>query len=184
MVKIYTRSGDRGETGLFGGMRVRKTSLRIEAYGAVDELNALLGVIAAQFEDREMAGMIEKIQNELHTVCADLANADPQSAGPRVRAEHVQALEECCDELDAELPPLKKFILPGGAPVGALLHYARAVARRVERRVIALAEAEAINSQVVKYLNRLSDLLFLMARAVNHRAGVAETHPDYPTGSS
>ncbi len=182
-MKIYTRRGDKGETGLFGGRRVSKASLRIEAYGTVDELNALLGVAAVQVEDPKLKEWIERVQNDLHIVCADLANPDLKRDGPRISAPHVEGLENLCDQLDEKLPPLKRFILPGGTFAGGLLHFARTVARRAERRTVELAAHEEINPEVIKYLNRLSDLLFLMARLVNHQAGMPETHPHYSKGA-
>jgi cob(I)alamin adenosyltransferase len=180
-MKIYTRTGDEGETGLLGDKRVSKASPRIEAYGTVDELNAALGVVVSQLgDDAELKGMIEAIQNELHIACADLAAPDLSDGKiPRIQAEHVAQLEKLCDEIDAKLPPLEKFVLPGGTPAGALLHWARTVCRRAERRVVELASQEEINPEVVRYWNRLSDLLFLMARLANQRAGHPEVHPEY-----
>ncbi len=179
MVKIYTKTGDAGETGLWGGKRVSKASPRIEAYGTVDELNALLGVSETLLKQKSLQALIKKIQNGLHVICADLANPDLASAGPRIQAAHIQELEIDCDKLDEKLPELKKFILPGGSPGGASLHLARTVARRAERRVIELAGSERINPEVIRYLNRLSDLLFIMARAANQSDGAGEAHPDY-----
>jgi cob(I)alamin adenosyltransferase len=181
-MKIYTRTGDKGETGLLGGKRVSKASLRIEAYGTADELNAALGMVASQVQAAEIVVVIEKLQNELHIVCADLANPQLTSSGPRITSKHVEEVEKLCDQLDEKLPPLKQFILPGGTFAGALLHYARTVARRAERCTVELAAHEEINPEVVRYLNRLSDLLFLLARIVNQQAGVPETHPDYSQG--
>ena len=178
-MKIYTRTGDKGETGLFGGRRVSKASVRIDAYGTADELNAALGMAASQTGHPEMKAMLEKLQNELHIICADLANPDAKNPSPRITAAHVQALEKLCDQLDEKLPPLKQFILPSGTFPATLLHYARTVARRAERRTVELASQEEVNPETVKYLNRLSDLLFLMARAVNQQAGVPEIHPIY-----
>jgi len=180
-MKIYTRGGDRGETGLWGGERVSKSSARIEAYGAVDELNSALGVAASQLgEDDGLRAVIERIQNELHIICADLAAPDLSDEKiPRIGAGHVADLEKLCDKLDEELPELKRFILPGGSAAGAMLHWVRTVARRAERRVVRLAAQEEINPEVVRYLNRLSDLLFLMARLVNQQAGLPERHPHY-----
>lgn len=181
MVRIYTRAGDQGETGLSGGVRVSKASPRIEAYGAVDELNGLLGVVASRLASQEegTGSVIQRVQNRLHTICADLASPDPGGEVPRIGPKHVEALEALCDQFEERLPPLNRFILPGGSEVGALLHYARTVARRAERRTVALAAQVEINAEVVKYLNRLSDLLFLMARWANQRAGIQESHPDY-----
>jgi len=182
-LKIYTKTGDRGETGLLGSGRVSKASPRIEAYGTVDELNAVLGVAAAELEDDpEVREAIERIQNDLHTVCADLAAPDLDDARvPRIRAQHTEALERLCDRLEEELPPLTQFVLPGGTRAGAALHWARTVCRRAERRVVSLRESEKdrVNPEVVRYLNRLSDLLFLLARWANHRAGAEEKHPRY-----
>lgn len=178
-MKIYTKTGDHGKTGLIGGQRVGKNSRRIEAYGTADELNAALGVVAGLFGKDEFCKKVQKVQKDLHLVCADLANPDLASDTPRLAERHVQALEQLCDELDAELPPLIQFILPGGTVAGAQLHLARTVARRAERRVIELASREAINPVVVIYLNRLSDLLFLMARWVNQQQGQPEINPDY-----
>jgi cob(I)alamin adenosyltransferase len=180
-VKVYTRGGDRGETSLFGGQRVRKDELRVEAYGAVDELNAILGVAAAELEDRELLGLIETVQSTLFDLGGELAtpNVDEREAGgkgiPRVAQPQVEELEAWIDKLDEELEPLRNFVLPGGTRAAALLHYGRTVCRRAERRVVALAAGESIASVLVRYLNRLSDLLFTLARAVNRRAGVDET---------
>lgn len=178
-MKIYTKTGDRGQTGLIGGKRVSKASLRIESYGSVDEANSVLGVALNQLEKAPLYDKIRRIQNDLHRVCADLA--DPNFAGstPRVSAAHVAALEKECDELEAQLPPLTQFVLPGGTPAAAQLHWARTVARRAERRVVELAAHEEVNAFVIQYLNRLSDLLFLMARWANVQAGVPELHPEY-----
>jgi cob(I)alamin adenosyltransferase len=179
MVKIYTKTGDQGETGLWGGKRVSKASLRIEAYGTADELNSLLGVAKTKINSSTLNPWLEKIQNQLHVICADLANPDLTKEGPRIQASHTEELERACDDLDKKLPELKKFILPGGSEAGALLHFARTVTRRAERRVIELSRSESINLEVVRYLNRLSDLLFLMARTANHEAGIEEDHPRY-----
>lgn len=178
-MKIYTKTGDRGQTGLIGGKRVSKASLRIEAYGSVDEVNSALGVVLNQLEKLPLHEVIRHIQNDLHLLCADLA--DPNLAGntPRALRDHAAALEKECDALEARLPALTQFILPGGAPAAAQLHWARTVARRAERRVVELAAHEEVNPCVVQYLNRLSDLLFLMARWANVQAGVSELHPEY-----
>jgi len=177
-MKIYTKTGDKGDTGLIGGKRISKASLRIEAYGTVDELNACLGMVVSQLNQQGLL-KIQKLQSDLHLVGADLADPNLDSATPRVSESHVNALEAWCDELDITLPPLQQFILPGGSPASAQLHLARTVARRAERRVIELAVEDGINDAVVRYLNRLSDLLFIMARWINHREGQPETHPDY-----
>ena len=176
--KVYTRTGDSGETSLVGGARVSKASPRVEAYGDVDELNSLIGVARALGDDKEIDEALALIQNDLFTVGGDLAS--PQEiAVPRVAESFVTTLEELSDRFLKELEPLTEFILPGGCEAGATLHLARTVARRAERRVVALAEIEEINSETVVYLNRLSDLLFILARAVNRRAGVAEKMTDF-----
>jgi cob(I)alamin adenosyltransferase len=176
-MKIYTKTGDSGETSLFDKTRVSKADARVDAYGEVDELNACLGAARAAGVDDEIAGLIEWLQKDLFAVGARLA--DPSSRiAPRVEkaaigGEAVQRLEQAIDRLDETLPPLRRFILPGGSSSGALLHLARTVCRRAERRVIALG-GNAVDPVLIIYLNRLSDLLFVMARAVNHRAGVPE----------
>ncbi len=177
-MKIYTRTGDHGETGLFDGTRVSKADARVDAYGDVDEVNAAIGLARALGVDAEVASELEHLQRDLHAVGALLA--DPQKRiAPRVDKAHIHEariaeLEAMIDRFDAELPPLHRFILSGGSPAGAALHVARTMCRRAERRIVALGEA-AVDLEVITYINRLSDLLFTMARAVNHRAGVAET---------
>jgi cob(I)alamin adenosyltransferase len=181
-VKIYTRSGDGGETGLFGGPRVPKDDLRVEAYGAVDEANAFLGEArarAAAAADAELEAILAAAQDRLFTVGAELATppgAKARAALPPIDPRWAAELEEAIDRLEAELPPLREFVLPGGAPLGAALHVARAVCRRAERRVVALHRASPASPLVLAFLNRLSDFLFVAARAANHRAGV----PDVP----
>jgi cob(I)alamin adenosyltransferase len=171
--RIYTRGGDAGETSLGSGERVAKDDARIEAYGDVDELNALLGVALAR---GAAADPLERIQNDLFDVGADLAVplADTKRERLRVTAEQVAWLEERCDEANADLPMLRSFILPGGTETAALLHLARTVCRRAERRVVTLAGREEVNPQARAYLNRLSDLLFILARAANAQAGAEE----------
>ncbi len=178
-MKIYTRKGDEGKTKLFGGKSVSKSSLRIAAYGDVDELIAVLGVAAAEREAAEVNELLRKLQSDLHLVCADLANPNMKKQTKRIERKHVKALEKLCDEFQEKLPPLRKFILPGGSSAGAHLHLARTVARRAERQIAGLSQEEAINPEVLKYVNRLSDLLFLVARWSNHQAEIAEHHPDY-----
>lgn len=184
-VQIYTRSGDAGETGLFGGQRVRKDDLRVEAYGAVDELNAALGLVAALKADPELDALVNDLQHELFLLGADLAtpgSAEEQRGAvriERVQSAQVERLERWIDRYEAELPPLTRFILPGGQPLAAALHWARVVCRQAERRCVTLACAEDeespdVNPVVVRYLNRLSDLLFVLARVANHRAGAGD----------
>ncbi|WP_331233721.1 cob(I)yrinic acid a,c-diamide adenosyltransferase [Natronorarus salvus] len=177
-MKIYTGRGDEGMTDLKDMQRVSKTSSRIEAYGTVDELNALVGTIRPTGHD-DVDGCLERVQNHLHVVQADLANPDPDEDDPQVRDEHVETLEEWIDTYDEELEPLARFVLPGGSEAGAALHHARAVSRRAERRVVALAVDDPINEATVVYLNRLSDLLFTLGRAVNARDGEPEESPTY-----
>ncbi len=170
-MRIYTRSGDAGETGLFGGRRVRKDDLRIEAGGAVDELNAHIGVCRARTTGEVDDGLLGGLQADLLLVGADLAA--PEGA-PRVGPAQLAALEAAIDACSARLPPLRNFILPGGSDLAAALHVARTVARRAERRCVALAAAASVPPHVLAYLNRLSDLLFVLARQANRAAGSAE----------
>jgi cob(I)alamin adenosyltransferase len=174
LTRIYTRLGDGGETHLGDMSRVPKTHERIEAYGTVDELNAQLGVaLAAGDLDERAAMMLERIQNDLFDVGADIS---VPHGGDRTRLrvvpEQTAWLEETCDEVNADLPVLKSFVLPGGAPAAARLHVCRTVCRRAERRTIACGDA--VNEECVRYLNRLSDLLFILSRAVNAAANAAE----------
>jgi cob(I)alamin adenosyltransferase len=177
-VKIYTKTGDAGETGLLGGTRVSKAAPRVAAYGDVDELNAWLGLVRAAQPDEQLAAMLDRIQRELFAIGARLA--DPTGAVANrvekaaVTAEDVLQLERWIDLLESGLPPLRRFILAGGSPPAASLHVARTVCRRAERRVVELGR-DAVEADVLVYLNRLSDLLFVMARAANHRSGVPES---------
>ena len=182
-MKIYTKTGDRGETGLFGGQRVRKDHVRVEAYGEVDELSSTLGVAIAHLEaagQDEPAAGLRRVQADLFTVGANLATPAPEDGGrenayiPALDPARVEALERWIDAAEAELEPLKSFILPGGAPAAAALHLARTVCRRAERRVVALAHEAHVAPEHVVYLNRLSDLLFTLARLANHQAGVED----------
>jgi cob(I)alamin adenosyltransferase len=177
-LKIYTKTGDDGTTGLLGPHRVRKDDLRIETYGTVDELNAALGVARALALDPESDAVAAQIQDELFAVGSALADPDP--SGPffgAITPEHVARLEKRIDAIEAELPRLTRFILPGGAPGAAQIHLARAVCRRAERLAVRLANqpGEHVAEALPVYLNRLSDALFVLARFANHRAGVADT---------
>jgi cob(I)alamin adenosyltransferase len=176
-LKIYTKTGDSGETSLFDNTRVSKADARVDAYGEVDELNACLGAARAAGLDAELSAVLELIQQELFAIGARLADPSQRIAARVTKADILDAqiarLETTIDRLEAELPPLRRFILPGGSAAGSLLHLARTVCRRAERRVIALPAP--VDPIVVIYLNRLSDLLFVMARAANHRSGVPET---------
>lgn len=177
-MKIYTGRGDAGQTDLRDMTRVSKASPRIEAYGTVDEVNALLGRVRPTGYD-DVDEHLEAIQNHLFVVQADLANPEPDEDDPQIEEEHVDLLEEWMDAYDEELEPLRKFILPGGSDAGAELHHARTVCRRAERRAVALAAEADVNEAAVTYLNRLSDALFVLARVVNQRAGVPEENPTY-----
>ncbi|OYR58153.1 cob(I)yrinic acid a,c-diamide adenosyltransferase [Halorubrum halodurans] len=175
---IYTGRGDDGETDLRDMSRVSKSSHRIEAYGTVDEANALIGTVRPTGHD-DLDALLETVQNHLHVVQADLANPDPDPDDPAVDSDHVEALEARIDEFDGELEPLRSFVLPGGGRAGAALHHARTVVRRAERRTVDLARSEPINETVVTYLNRLSDLLFTLGRVANARDGEPEESPSY-----
>ncbi|MDQ3441777.1 MAG: cob(I)yrinic acid a,c-diamide adenosyltransferase [Planctomycetota bacterium] len=177
-MKIYTKTGDSGETSLFDGTRVSKTDPRVAAYGDVDEVQAVLGVSAASGLDAELADMVVALQRDLFALGARLADPSHRIA-PRVTKVNIDEasiarLEGWIDQLEATLPPLRHFILSGGASSGASLHLARTACRRAERAVLSLGVG-AVEPIVLIYLNRLSDLLFVMARAANHRAGVTET---------
>jgi cob(I)alamin adenosyltransferase len=158
--------------------RVSKSSPRIEAYGTVDEANALIGTVRPTGHD-DLDELLGTVQNHLHVVQADLANPDPDPDDPQVETELVETLEDRIDAYDEELEPLTAFVLPGGGESGARLHHARTVTRRAERRVVELASSEPINETVVSYLNRLSDLLFTLGRVANARDGEPEESPSY-----
>jgi len=177
-MNIYTGRGDSGDTDLRDMSRVSKASPRIEAYGTVDEANALIGTVRPTGHD-DLDELLELIQNHLHIVQADLANPDPDPDDPAMESTHVETLESRIDGFDEELAPLQSFILPGGGASGARLHHARTVTRRAERRVVELARSEPINEAVVTYLNRLSDLLFTLGRVANVRDGEPEESPSY-----
>ncbi len=177
LTTIYTRKGDEGETSLGGGQRVPKDSARVAAYGAVDELNSAIGVALAHDLSQRLTEMLSLIQNELFHLGSDLAfrEEDKQAQRlPQIEEQHVVQLEQWIDELNEIVGPLPNFILPGGSPGAAQLHLARAVCRRAERAVITLAREEPIGGSVIPYLNRLSDLLFVMARYENKQRGTSE----------
>lgn len=177
-VKIYTRGGDGGQTGLFGGGRVRKDHARVEAYGSVDELNAALGAARAAGLPEDLDRLAEGIQGDLFVLGADLATPPDTAARSETIARLPEGaaagLEGRIDACEEELEPLATFILPGGCPAGAALHLARTVCRRAERRLVALSGVETVSAEALPYLNRLSDLLFVMARLANARAGRSE----------
>ena len=176
-MKLYTRTGDTGETSLFGKTRVSKAAPLVDAYGDVDELNAWLGFVRSSELDADLDEALTHIQRDLFAVGAQLADPSDRISGRVTKAflgdADVTRLETLIDQLETELPPLTKFILPGGAPAGAALHVARTVCRRAERRMVSLTPpADAV---LVRYVNRLSDLLFVLARVINQRAGLPET---------
>ncbi len=183
MARIYTKTGDDGTTGLIGGKRVHKDASRIEAYGAVDELNAVLGMVCAATLPEPVRRILSRVQDDLFSIGADLAlppGMDRKEWGiPAIPDENVAVLERAIDECQSGLPPLRQFILPGGSATGALLHFARTVARRAERRCVALAHAEPVDPQIIRYLNRLSDLCFVLARQVNNAENQPEFHPRF-----
>ncbi|SEA09645.1 cob(I)alamin adenosyltransferase [Haloplanus vescus] len=177
-MKIYTGRGDEGMTDLRDMSRVSKTSPRIEAYGTVDEANAIIGTVRPTGYD-DIDARLERIQNHLHVVQADFANPDPDEDDPVVTEAHTEELEDWIDDADDELEPLQSFVLPGGSDAGSALHHARTVVRRAERRAVDLAGTDPVNAEAIAYLNRLSDALFTFARLVNQRDGVPEDRPSY-----
>ena len=179
-MKIYTKTGDAGDTGLFGGGRVPKSHPRVEAYGDVDELNATIGVARATGTEAQIDALLLRVQKDLFAIGALLATPDRQRMRThlekaKIDQERIAELERAIDAADAELEPLRAFILPGGSPKAAALHVARTVCRRAERRIVSIAEEMEIPALVVVYLNRLSDVLFTLARLANKRASAEET---------
>jgi cob(I)alamin adenosyltransferase len=180
-VKLYTRTGDSGETSLFDGTRVKKDDARVDAYGEVDELNAWLGLVRSAGVDADLDAELVQIQRDLFALGAQLADPADKIANRVTKAAlddgDVTRLERLIDRLETELPQLRRFVLAGGVPAGAALHVARTVCRRAERRIVSLSQSFSppIDAVLLRYVNRLSDLLFVLARAVNHRAGAPET---------
>jgi cob(I)alamin adenosyltransferase len=175
-MKIYTRTGDKGDTSLFGGQRVPKDAQRIEAYGTVDELNSVLGIVRADSRDPQIDEVLEHVQNSLFDLGADLAT--PRSLNrtiKRIAPKDTAALEKYIDLLEPKLKALRSFVLPGGSPVAARLHFSRTICRRAERVIVRLSRNEDIGDEIMIYLNRLSDLLFVLARYANRVADVPET---------
>jgi cob(I)alamin adenosyltransferase len=180
-IKIYTRTGDEGTTSLWGQAgekRIEKDHLRVEAYGTVDEANAVIGVARAWVADDDLQSVLATVQHRLFALGADLSTLNPERRH-HIRADDIQYLEAAIDRLDADLPALTRFILPAGTPAAALLHQARTIVRRAERRVVALYREEPGPPEHVAWLNRLSDLLFVMARAVNQRAGRGDVPAEF-----
>jgi cob(I)alamin adenosyltransferase len=170
-MKIYTKTGDEGNTGLQGNFRISKSHPRIISYGTVDEANAALGIVLTNSLDEDIANILTEIQNDLFLVGADLSNPNLNDVKNRVSLDMTQRLEQYIDKFESELSPLTNFILPGGDTAAAQLHYVRTVVRRAETQVVQLSEKDEINSNCITYLNRLSDLFFVMGRLINKRIG-------------
>lgn len=168
-MKIYTKTGDKGETALFGGKRISKDDMRIESYGSVDELNSVLGIVRSLKPHSEIDEIVEQIQNQLFVLGADLATPreNTNSIIPRISQQDIEILETTIDRIDKNLKPLKVFILPGGNSTASYLHLARTVCRRAERNAVTLSHTEDLGENIVVYLNRLSDVLFVLARFAN-----------------
>ena len=175
MTKIYTKTGDDGSTGLIGNKRVSKSNPRIIAYGAVDEINSALGVVLSLNPDKDIRDLLVKIQNDLFVLGADLANSDLKNTSNRITHDMVHFLEEHIDRLEKELSPITYFILPGGDPIASQAHLARAISRRAETCIVSLSEKEQVNKTGQIYINRLSDLLFVIARVINKRKMINDT---------
>lgn len=185
-MKIYTRTGDTGSTGLFGGPRVAKDDDRIEAYGTVDELNAAIGTARSAGLGEVVDGQLDRVQHELFSIGAELATPDPDGHGMRViSTEHIERLEAWIDMHESGLTPLKQFILPAGVSGATHLHLARAICRRAERRVVTLVRRHetSVSEELIIYLNRLSDLLFVLTRVANHANGVQDAPWMNPAGT-
>ncbi|MCV0430080.1 cob(I)yrinic acid a,c-diamide adenosyltransferase [Nitrosopumilus sp.] len=175
-MKIYTKTGDDGNTSLQGNLRISKSHPRILSYGTVDEANAALGIVLTNPLDKDIASILTQIQNDLFLVGADLSNPNLNDVQNRVSLSMVEKLEQYIDQFESELPTLKNFILPGGDPSAAQLHYVRTVIRRAESQTVQLSEKDEINANCIKYLNRLSDLFFVIGRLINRRKNI----PDIP----
>ncbi|MFH1978689.1 MAG: cob(I)yrinic acid a,c-diamide adenosyltransferase [Candidatus Aenigmatarchaeota archaeon] len=171
---IYTKTGDDGQTSTCTG-RTSKNSCLIEASGTIDELSSVIGATMAEVKHEDIDSLLAKIQNELQIICAELSSIGDY----RIKEDRTKYLEEMCDKYENELEPLTKFILPGGSKGGSLMHLSRTVARRAERVLVKLSEEARMNRETLKYLNRLSDLLFILARVVNKRDGITEKNPEY-----
>jgi cob(I)alamin adenosyltransferase len=177
-VKIYTKTGDQGQTGLIGGIRVAKDHVRVAAYGDIDELNAAVGLAKSHTRDTRLSTLLGEIQRDLFALGAQLADptakVGAKKAKAAITAARIRRLEKAIDSRQAALPPLTHFILPGGAPLGASLHLARTICRRAERAIVTLARGESVDARVLAYVNRLADLLFVLARFENQRSGEPE----------
>ena len=173
-MKIYTKTGDSGETGIQGNVRMSKSHPRIIAYGSVDEANATLGVVLSNDLDNELKEILVNLQNELFVVGADLSNPDTEDDKNRVTSEMVKNLETLIDKYEQELEPLTNFILPGGQLPAAQIHFCRTIVRRAETQIVLLAESDKVNGECIRYMNRLSDLLFVLGRVLNKRRGIKD----------
>jgi cob(I)alamin adenosyltransferase len=176
-MKIYTKTGDGGDTGLFGGARVSKASPRVDAYGELDELNSVLGLVLSEPFDEQVGALLTSVQSRLFDLGAELATAPDSKVAlgiPLIGESEVELLEQAIDRAESELSPLKTFVLPGGSRAAAYLHLARTVGRRADRRLLLLTIDEPIRPEALRYVNRLSDALFVFARLANHRAGIAD----------
>lgn len=177
-MKIYTKGGDKGETGLFGGERVPKDSIRIEAYGTIDELNSFIGLTIIEIKDQEVKELLNRIQNNLFTLGSDLAAPDNEKNKkhniPRIKESHFGEIEKEIDKFDSRMEELRNFILPGGCKSSALLHICRIICRRAERRVVTLSNGVNLNPEIIIFLNRLSDLFFVLARYENKISGIED----------
>lgn len=171
-MKIYTKTGDSGNTSLYGGKRVPKSHLRVNAYGSIDELNSILGIVLAKLNNKKIEVFVNEVQRDLLSIGSNLSGA-PVSLGKI--SQRVEEMENVIDSLDKELPKLSNFILPEGTETACFLFFARAVARRAERELVALTNEESVDGNIIAYLNRLSDLLYVVARYLNYKAGVTET---------
>ena len=177
ITKVYTRTGDKGQTSIVGGIRVSKASARLEAYGTVDELSSYLGLLAAMLSEGEYHDMIIRVQNNLFNVCTNLATDQSQTPlydSAKLADGEIELLEKEVDRMMKLLPERQGFILPGGTPVAAQAHVCRTVCRRAERRIVALSEVAQISPETLQYVNRLSDYLFVLAKIINFNAGVSE----------
>lgn len=173
-MKIYTKTGDDGTTGLIGNRRVKKSNPRIASYGMIDELNASIGIILSSKLGKDIRGLLTKIQNDLFVVGADLANPNLENKSNRVTSEMISYLEKEIDRMDEKLSPITYFILPGGDLIASQVHLARAICRRAETNMVNLSEVEVINNLCLIYVNRLSDLLFVVARTINKRKKISD----------
>jgi cob(I)alamin adenosyltransferase len=174
-MQFFTGTGDKGETSLFGGTRVRKNSLRVEAYGNLDELNSFIGLSISQTKDEKIKNILTEVQNDLFVCGSELSTPEKINYEiPEITAQHVKKIEDFTNEIGSQLNPVNKFILPGGSIDAALLHSIRAICRRAERSIVALSEKEKINEEIIKYCNRLSSLFFVLARYANKISNVKE----------